>query len=160
MRPQDVIEWWRLSRAKVVETLADSTPGRKIKWWHKEIDYLTFASSKLAETWAHGLDIYSGMKKDHEDTIRIEHVALYGWLNSEKISKENKLKYQDLRIELIGPEYKAWQFGNEKSENTIKGNAGDWCRIVTGRVDKSFKPNLTAEGDFAKKFLKINQIKI
>ena len=64
MRPQDVIEWWRLSRAKVVETLADSTPGRKINWWHKEIDYLTFASSKLAETWAHGLDIYASMKKD------------------------------------------------------------------------------------------------
>ena len=160
MRPQDVIEWWRLSRAKVVETLADATPGRKIKWWHKEIDYLTFASSKLAETWAHGLDIYSCMKKDHEDTVRIEHVALFGWLNSESTSKVNKLKHQDLRIELIGPEYKAWQFGNEKSENSIKGNAGDWCRVVTGRVDKSFKPNLTAEGDFAKKFININHIKI
>jgi uncharacterized protein (TIGR03084 family) len=160
MRPQDVIEWWRLSRAKVVETLADATPGRKINWWHKEIDYLTFASSKLAETWAHGLDIYSCMKKDHEDTVRIEHVALFGWLNSESTSKVNKLKHQDLRIELIGPEYKAWQFGNEKSENSIKGNAGDWCRVVTGRVDKSFKPNLTAEGDFAKKFININHIKI
>lgn len=160
MRPQDVIEWWRLSRAKVVETLADSTPGRKIKWWHNEIDYLTFASSKLAQTWAHGLDIYSCMKKDYEDTIRIEHVALFGWLNSEYTSKVNKLKYHDLRIELIGPEYKAWQFGNEKSENTIKGNAGDWCRLVTGRVDKSFKPKLTPEGDFAKKFININHIKI
>ena len=40
MRPQDVIEWWRLSRAKVVETLADATPGRKINWWHKEIDQI------------------------------------------------------------------------------------------------------------------------
>jgi len=160
MRPQDVIEWWRLSRAKVVETLADATPGRKINWWHKKIDYLTFGSSKLAETWAHGLDIYSGMKKDYEDTVRIEHVALFGWLNSESTSKVNKLKHQDLRIELIGPEYKAWQFGNEKSENSIKGNAGDWCRVVTGRVDKSFKPNLTAEGDFAKKFININHIKI
>jgi hypothetical protein len=25
-----------------------------------------------------------------------------------------KLKFQDLRVELIGPEYKAWQFGDEQ----------------------------------------------
>ena len=100
------------------------------------------------------------MKKDYEDTIRIEHVALYGWLNAENVSKENKTKFQDLRDELIGPEYKAWQFGNEKSENSVKGNASDWCRIITGRTDKGFKPTLSAEGDFAKKFINFNHVKI
>ena len=69
------------------------------------------------------------MKKDYEDTVRVEHVALFGWLNAEQASKVNKAKYQDLRIELIGPEYKAWQFGDEQSENSIKGNASDWCRL-------------------------------
>ena len=160
MRPQDVIEWWRLSRAKVVENLAKGSAGKKIKWWNKEIDYQTFASSKLAETWAHGLDIYDSMKKDYEDTVRIEHVALFGWLNAEFTSKQNKLKHKDLRIELIGPEYRAWQFGNEKSENSIKGNASDWCRIVTGRTGKGFKPTLTTEGDYAKKFIKLQHAKI
>ena len=99
-------------------------------------------------------------KKDYEDTTRIEHVALFGWLNAEKVSKENKTKFQDLRVELIGPEYKAWQFGNEKSENSVKGNASDWCRIITGRTDKGFKPTLSAEGDFAKKFINFNHVKI
>ena len=60
----------------------------------------------------------------------------------------------------IRDRYKAWQFGNEKSENSVKGNASDWCRIITGRVDKSFKPTLSAEGDFAKKFIKFNHVKI
>ena len=160
MRPQDVIEWWRLSRAKVVETLADATPGRKIKWWNNQIDYLTFSTLKLSETWAHGLDIYACMKKDYEDTVRIEHIALYGFLNAERIAKLNKLKFEKLRIELIGPEYRAWQFGDEKSENTIKGNASDWCRLVTGRTDRSFKPTLSVEGDFAKKLIKTSHTKI
>ncbi len=160
MRPQDVIEWWRLSRAKVVEILAKGSPGKKIKWWGNEIDYLTFSSTKLAETWAHGLDIYDSMKKDYEDTVRIEHVALYGWLNAEHTSKQNKVKFKDLRIELIGPEYRAWQFGNEKAENSIKGNASDWCRVVTGRTNKGFKPTLSVEGDFAKKYLKLQHAKI
>ena len=160
MRPQDVIEWWRMSRASVIETLAKSSPGKKLTWWKNEIDCRTFAVTKLAETWAHSLDVYDAMKKDYEDTVRVEHVALFGWLNAEQASKVNKTKYQDLRIELIGPEYKAWQFGDEQSENSIKGNASDWCRVVTGRVPKGHKLTLSTEGDFAKKFVKFNHVKI
>ena len=140
--------------------LAKSSPGKKITWWKNEIDCRTFAVTKLSETWAHSLDVYDAMKKDYEDTVRIEHVALFGWLNAEQASKVNKIKNQDLRIELIGPEYKAWQFGNEQSENSIKGNAGDWCRVVTGRVPKGHKLTLSTEGDFAKKFVKLNHVKI
>ena len=46
---------------------------------------------KLAETWAHSLDVYESMNKEYENTTRIEHVALFGWLNSENVSKENKI---------------------------------------------------------------------
>ena len=100
------------------------------------------------------------MNKDYEDTVRIEHVALYGWLNAEHTTKLNKSKFEDLRIELIGPEYKAWQFGDENAENSIKGSASDWGRVVTGRTSKGFKPTLSTEGVFAPKFLKFNQVKI
>ena len=58
MRPQDVIEWWRMSRAAVIEILAKASPGKKITWWKNEIDCKTFAVTKLAETWAHSLDVY------------------------------------------------------------------------------------------------------
>ena len=47
MRPQDVIEWWRMSRASVIETLAKSSPGKKFTWWKNEIDCRTFAVTKL-----------------------------------------------------------------------------------------------------------------
>ena len=160
MRPQDVIEWWRISRASVIETLAKCSPGKKLTWWKNEIDCRTFAVTKLAETWAHSLDVYESMNKDYEDTVRIEHVALYGWLNAEHTTKLNKSKFEDLRIELIGPEYKAWQFGDENAENSIKGSASDWCRVVTGRTSRGFKPTLSTEGVFAPKFLKFNQVKI
>jgi uncharacterized protein (TIGR03084 family) len=160
MRPQDVIEWWRMSRAAVIETLAKSSPGKKIKWWKNDIDCKTFAVMKLAETWAHSLDVYESMNKEYENTTRIEHVALYGWLNAENATKSNKGKFQNIRVELIGPEYKAWQFGDENNENSIKGSADDWCRVVTGRIPKSFSPTLTAEGDFAKSFLKYKHVKI
>ena len=132
----------------------------QIEKLRNEIDCRAFAVTKLAETWAHSLDVYESMNKDYEDTVRIEHVALYGWLNAEHATKLNKSKFEDLRIELIGPEYKAWQFGDENSENSIKGSASDWCRVVTGRTSKGFKPTLSTEGVFAPKFLKFNQVKI
>lgn len=160
MRPQDVIDWWRMSRASVIEVLAKTPPGRKINWWKNELDHRSFATTKLAETWAHSIDIYEITKKDYSDTVRIEHVALFGWLNLETASKQNKIKAKELRVELIGPEYRAWQFGNENSEDSIKGSASDWCRLVTGRLPKGAKPTLTAEGDFAQKFLKFNHSKI
>ena len=160
MRPQDVIEWWRMSRAAVIETLAKASPGKKIVWWKNEIDCKTFAVTKLAETWAHSLDVYECMNKEYEDTTRVEHVALYGWLNVEHATKLNKGKFENIRVELIGPEYKAWQFGDENSENSIKGSASDWCRVVTGRISKNFSPTLTIEGDFASKFMKYKHVKI
>ena len=154
MRPQDVIEWWRLSRAKIIELLADASPNRKIKWWKNEWDMKTFVSWKLSETWAHGLDIYDASNGLYEDTVRLEHVSSFSWSQIEKTSKLNKIKHKDLRIELIGPEYKVWQFGPEKSENIIKGDAGEWCRLTTGRVASNKKLSLSVDGPFAQKYVK------
>ena len=61
-------------------------------WWKNEWDMQLFGLYKLTETWAHSLDVYESMNKDYEDTVRIEHVALYGWLNAEHATKLNKSK--------------------------------------------------------------------
>jgi len=154
MRPQDVIEWWRLSRAKIIEVIADASPTRKINWWKNEWDMKTFVSWKLSETWAHGLDIYAASNGEYTDTVRLEHISSFGWSQVEKTSKINKIKHKDLRVEVIGPEYKVWHFGPDKSENIIKGDAGDWCRLTVGRISANKKLSLTADGAFAEKYLK------
>lgn len=154
MRPQDVIEWWRLSRAKIIELLADASPNRQIKWWKNDWDMKTFVMWKLTETWAHSLDVYDASKEEHEDTTRLEHIAMFGWNQVEKISKLNKIKNKELRVELIGPEYKIWNYGNENSENVIKGEAGDWCKLIVGRLPSNNKISLTTEGEFATRYIK------
>ena len=156
MRPQDVIEWWRLSRAKIIELLADASPNRKIKWWKNEWDIKTFVMWKLSETWAHSLDVYDVSNRQCEDTTRLEHIALFGWNQIEHTSKLNKIKNKELRVELIGPEYKIWNYGNENSENVIKGEAGDWCRLIVGRSPSNKKIPLTTDGQFAERYTKFN----
>ena len=156
MRPQDVIEWWRLSRAKIIELLADASPNRKIKWWKNEWDMQLFGLYKLTETWAHSLDIYNAVNDDVEDTERLEHISNFCWQQVENTSRVNKIKFQDLRVELIGPGYKAWQYGDPNSSNIIKGNAGEWCRLATGMINPKEKVSLSATGPFAERYLKFN----
>ena len=156
MRPQDVIEWWRLSRAKMIEVLAKSSQSREVKWWKNSWDMKTFVMWKLSETWAHSLDIFDVTKKEYNDTARLEHISEFGWVQVPNISKINKIKNRDLRIELIGPEYKVWNFGPENSENLIKGNASDWCRLISGRSESIKKLSLTTSGQFADRYIKFN----
>ena len=156
MRHQDVIEWWRLSRAKIIELLAESSPSRKIMWWKNEWDMQIFGLYKLTETWAHSLDIYNAVNDDFEDTERLEHISNFCWQQVENTSRVNKIKSQDLRVELIGPGYKAWQYGDPNSSNIIKGSAGEWCRLATGRIKPKEKVSLSATGPFAERYLKFN----
>ena len=154
MRPQDVIEWWRLSRAKMIEVLAKASQNREVIWWNKKWDMKTFVMWKLTETWAHTLDIYDFTNDTYNDSTRLQHISEFGWIQIPQISKNNKIKEKQLRIELIGPEYKVWQYGPEDAENVIKGNAGDWCRLITGRSKFYNKFTLEADGNFADKYLK------
>ncbi|HWL48300.1 MAG TPA: maleylpyruvate isomerase N-terminal domain-containing protein, partial [Acidimicrobiia bacterium] len=79
MRPQDVIEWWRGGRAKVVEPLSHMEPDSRIEWIDGDMSARTFATFRLMETWMHGLDIYATLGIEVEDTARIRHVCWLGW---------------------------------------------------------------------------------
>ena len=70
MRPQDVIEWWRGGRAKVVEPLSHMNGEDRIEWIAGDMSARTFATFRLMETWMHGLDIYSTLGLEVEDTPR------------------------------------------------------------------------------------------
>lgn len=154
MRPQDVIEWWRLSRAKMIEVLAKASQNREVNWWNYKWDMRTFVMWKLSETWAHTLDIYDLTNDTYNETTRLEHITEFGWSQVQNIAKINKIKDKELRIELIGPEYKVWQYGPVNADNLIKGNAGDWCRLITGRAEFYNKLNLEGTGNFATRYLK------
>jgi len=134
MRPQDVIEWWRGGRAKVVEPLSRLTPGDRVPWVTGSVSARTIATIRLAETWAHGLDIYGAMKAELEDTPRIRHVCWLGWRSLPYAFKTAGLDYAPVRVEVIGPGYAKWVYGPEDAPNLVKGSAGDWARLVVRRV--------------------------
>lgn len=156
MRPQDVIEWWRGGRAKVVEPLSHMADDDRVEWIEGSMSARTFATFRLMETWAHGLDIYAALEIEVEDTPRIRHVCWLGWKTLPYAFKAAGLDYSPIRVEVIGPGYAKWVYGPDEAENLIKGSASDWARTVVRRMDGA-ATRLKVSGDAAQAALEVAQ---
>ena len=156
MRPQDVIEWWRGGRAKVVEPLSHMSGDARIDWIDGDMSARTFATFRLMETWMHGLDIYATLGIEVEDTPRIRHVCWLGWKTLPYAFKREGEHYEPVRVELIGPGYAKWVYGPDDTDQLIKGSASDWARIVVDRANPK-DTRLKVTGDYAETALRVAQ---
>ncbi|NNC93107.1 MAG: maleylpyruvate isomerase family mycothiol-dependent enzyme [Acidimicrobiia bacterium] len=155
MRPGQVIEWWRHARADVVDALSRMTGKERIPWLAGDMSARSFATVRLMETWAHGLDIHASVDSEPVDTTRLRHVAFLGWATLPFAFEQAGEDYPvPIRIELRAPEYQKWIFGPENAENIVRGEAGDWCRVAVRRVDAA-DTELEAVGDLAARALQL-----
>jgi len=152
-RPQEVIEWWRFARADVVDALSRMKPGQKVRWLDGKISARTFATIRLTDTWSHGLRILSCLDKEIVDTARLRHIAWLGWATLPHAFDAAGEDFEDIRVELGGPNYARWVFGDEDADNVVRGPAGDWCRLVVGHTDVAGE--LSATGDLAELALEV-----
>jgi uncharacterized protein (TIGR03084 family) len=155
MRYQDVIEWWRGGRAKVVEPLSKMEAENRIEWIAGSMSARTFATMRLMENWAHGLDIYAAMKAEIEDTPRIRHVCFLGWKTLPYAFKAADMDYSPVRVEVIGPGYAKWVFGPADTDQVIKGPAGQFARLAVRRIKLKDAKNLKATGEIAETALEV-----
>ncbi|MCP4304370.1 MAG: maleylpyruvate isomerase family mycothiol-dependent enzyme [bacterium] len=166
MRYQQVIEWWRNSRADVVDALSRMEGNERVAWIDGDMSARAFATLRLMETWAHGLDIKDAMEGllvyDEEeedptlDTSRIRHVA---WLAHRMLPYAFGEAGEDfpdsgIRLELMGPRYARWVYGPEDAPDIIKGIASEWCRIAVQRMDHG-ATSLKTEGEKADTAIKV-----
>lgn len=174
-RHQEVIEWWRHGRADVVDALSRMVATDRIPWIYGDMSAKSFATMRLMETWAHGLDIKVAildritplpedeLEEDEEDSLadtpRLRHIAWLGHKSLPFSFKEagETFPKQGIRVELMGPKYTAWRFGPEDTDQVIRGMAGDWCRVVVQRQDAS-DTGLKAVGESAERALEIARV--
>jgi len=137
IRPQDVIEWWRKGRAKLIEPLSEMTASQPIPWFTDSVSAKTVAAHRLTETWAYGLDIYEAMGEEYEDTTRLRHVCWLAWETLGARFTEREETYTPVRVEVIGPQYFKWVYGQEDLPHIIKGSASEWARVSVHRLRPS-----------------------
>lgn len=155
MRPGQVIEWWRHARADVVDALSRMTGKERVPWLAGEMSAKSFATARLMETWAHGLDIHAAVESEPVDTTRLRHVAFLGWATLPFAFEQAGVEYPaPIRVELRAPEYQKWIFGPADAENVVRGEAGEWCRVVVRRVEWS-DTELEATGELAEQALQV-----
>jgi uncharacterized protein (TIGR03084 family) len=166
-RYQEVIEWWRNGRASVVDALSRMTTDDRVAWLVNDVGAKTFATLRLMETWAHGLDIKDAMAdkirpvEEGEDdpladTPRLRHVA---WLAHRMLpyafrQAGEAFPESGIRVELMGPRYARWVYGPPEAPDVIKGVASEWCRVAVHRLDVAYT-GLKAIGDGAETALRI-----
>ncbi len=154
-RPQEIIEQWRFARADVVDALSRLRENDRIPWLDGKVSAQTFATMRLADTWAHGLEILTALDKEIIDTPRLRHIAWLGWATLPNAFKRVNESYPEVvRVELVGPGYARWVFGPEDADNVIRGQASDWCRVVVGFMDAADTESLAATGELAEAALR------
>jgi uncharacterized protein (TIGR03084 family) len=129
-----VLERWRTARHAAVTALRSADPAQPLAWAATALKPRTLATTRLAEHWAHGLDITVPLKIEFPDTDRLRHVA---WL------AHSTLRYafatagqepQDVFCALTGPDETVWTFGPPDAGSSISGEAGAFCRVAAQRL--------------------------
>jgi uncharacterized protein (TIGR03084 family) len=132
--PAVVFERWRAGRRAALAALRGADPQRRIPWVEGRVKPATLATTRLAEHWAHGLDITGPLGTPFPDTDRLRHIA---WLAHGTLPYAFALTGQEahaLYCELTGPTGDTWRYGPTGADSTITGPAGAFCRVAAQRL--------------------------
>ena len=144
--PDAVFGRWQRARRAALDALRAADPDRPLQWVAAPVKPTTLATTRLAEHWAHGLDITGPFGIEFRDTERLRHVA---WLAHRTLPYSMTLAGQQpapVWCELTAPDgASVWQFGPPDAESAIAGPAGDFCRVAAQRLAPA-DSRLTANG--------------
>jgi uncharacterized protein (TIGR03084 family) len=134
--PAQVFRRWREARLAALAALRAADPRQPLPWAEAPLKPATLATTRLAEHWAHGLDIAGPLGADFPDTDRLRHIA---WLAHRTLPYALSLAGEPtaaVRCELTAPDGKqVWRFGPPDAESAITGAAGAFCRVAAQRLD-------------------------
>ena len=113
---------------------AAADPAVRLTWAAAPLKPATLATTRLAEHWAHGLDVTGPLGVPFPDTDRLRHVA---WLAHGSLPYAFGLvgeEPREVRVDLAGPDGAAWGFGPATADSRIQGDAGAFCRVGARRL--------------------------
>lgn len=145
---------WRTARHAALDALRGCPPGTRLPWANRPLSPATLATTRLAEHWAHALDITGPLGIACPDTARLRHIA---WLAIRTLPYAFALaglEARPVRCELTGPSGEHWEFGPQDARSCITGTAGAFCRVAAQRLTPQAS-GLTASGPDAATALRV-----
>jgi uncharacterized protein (TIGR03084 family) len=131
----EVFDRWRRARRAALAALRAADPQVRLPWAAAPLKPAALATTRLAEHWAHALDITGPLGLPYPDTDRLRHIA---WLAHRSLPYAFSVAGQqphDVYCELIAPDgVTAWTFGDPANDSRIAGPAGAFCRVGAQRL--------------------------
>jgi uncharacterized protein (TIGR03084 family) len=133
--PMSVFARWQRARDAAADAMRAADPKTPLHWMTGVLKPATLATTRLAEYWAHGLDITEPLGVEFPDTDRLRHIA---WLAHRTLPYAFSLagrKPATVRCSLTAPDgVTTWTFGPDDAESEISGAAGAFCRVAAQRL--------------------------
>jgi len=151
--PDEIFQRWRTARRQALAALRQADPKQPLRWVAASLKPPTLATTRLAEHWAHGLDIAGPLGADFPDTARLRHIA---WLGHSTLPYAFTLAGQEpptVYCELTGPDGDVRRYGPADAPSRITGSAGAFCRVGAQRLAAE-ESGLATEGPHAMAALK------
>ena len=155
MEPAAVLEWWVSGAAKTRAVLATKDPKERVPWG-LGMSARSMVTARLMETWAHGLDIRAAVGEALNVTPRLQSIA---WLIFRAFPYAFRVAQREapsgtLRVELAF-DGGTWVLGPDDADNTITGEAGEFCRVGVQRLKLADATTLKANGPLAEAALQV-----
>jgi uncharacterized protein (TIGR03084 family) len=132
--PAAVFQRWQAARKAAFTALTRADPDTPLRWAATPLRPATLATTRLAEHWAHGLDITGPLGIAFPDTARLRHIA---WLAHRTLPYAFTLAGltpQEVYCELTAPDGDTWRFGPPDAPSVVTGPAGAFCRVGARRL--------------------------
>jgi uncharacterized protein (TIGR03084 family) len=151
---EEVFSRWRTARRHALTALRAADPDQRVPWAATPLKPRVLATTRLAEHWAHGLDIADPLALPFPDTARLRHIA---WLGHRTLSYAFQiagLPPYDVYCELTGPDGGIYHYGPPDADSIVRGSAGEFCRVGARRLTPE-QTSLEASGPHAGDALRV-----
>ena len=152
--PSVVFERWKTAHRRAVATLRAADPDRRLRWAAAPLKPATLATTRIAEHWAHALDIAVPLGIDYADTDRLRHIAWLGHNTLPYAFGLEDIDPQPVFVELTSPSSALWTFGEPSAPTHIRGAASEFCRVGARRLAPA-DSDLVATGPLAAETLRV-----
>ncbi|GAA0468389.1 TIGR03084 family protein [Paractinoplanes deccanensis] len=130
----EVFHRWQTARRASVQALRAADPRRPVRWVTGSLKPRTLATTRLAEHWAHALDVTTALALDYPDTARLRHIAWLGHSTLPYAFRLAGLPPADVFCDLTAPDGTSWQYGPHDAASAIAGPAAAFCRVGARRL--------------------------
>lgn len=151
---REVFDRWRRARRRALTALRTADPDQRVPWAATPLRPAVLATTRLAEHWAHGLDITAPLDLPFPDTDRLRHIAWLGHRTLPYAFGVEGLAAHEVYCELKGPDGSVWRYGAPGADSMISGEAAEFCRVGARRL-RPEDSNLVATGPHAASALRV-----